>query len=353
MLVGTQVDPADSRDLGKAFLDSAREVLLRAERNLSPVSIRERAILDRLEGPIFALLEKGFSFDEVSRIFQRLSDRPQHSAAAERSALLEQGLRQALRDQEGLHLHYQPQVNMRTGEVLGAEALLRWNFNGTAISPSEFIPIAEDSCLIAPIGEWVLREACREAKRWEAMGLGGTRGIKMSVNLSVKQVSDELPDLVHGLLCDAGLRTHLLGLEITESLLVGSGSVGILHQLRESGVHLSIDDFGTGYSCLAELQDLPVDTIKIDRAFVKGLGTNDHSSVMVEIIIDLAKKLGMTTLAEGVETQEQADALLKLGCTVCQGFFYSRALPGDEFVQFTRSTGHLVGRRLSIVSAGR
>lgn len=255
------------------------------------------------------------------------------NASAERAAAIERGLRASLDSGNGLVLHYQPQVDMRLGTVLGAEALLRWEFDGKLASSAEFIPVAESSGLIVPIGEWVLREACREARRWRSMGLGGEPGLKVGVNLSVKQFSDGLPALVHEILCDMDLPTHLLGLEITESFLVGNDSLGMLHSLRDSGIHLSIDDFGTGYSCLAQLKDLPLDTIKIDRTFVQDIG-NGRGSVVAEAIIGLARRLGVTTLAEGVETLAQAKALMELGCSVCQGFFYSKPLTGERFVEF-------------------
>lgn len=249
------------------------------------------------------------------------------------AAMIERGLRASLSEGRGLKLHYQPQVDMLTGDVIGAEALVRWEFNGGIVYPADFIPVAESSGLIVQIGEWVLLEACREARRWHSMGLGGERGIKVGVNLSVKQFSDSLPQLVHSILWETGLPTNLLGLEITESFLVGNGSLDMLHALRDSGIHLSIDDFGIGYSCLAQLKDLPLDTIKIDRAFVQDLGKGRKAAV-VETIIDLAKKLGMATLAEGVETLAQAEALIGMGCSVCQGHLYSGPISGERFVAF-------------------
>ncbi len=184
----------------------------------------------------------------------------------ERAGFIERGLRQALREGNGLALHYQPQVDMGTGAVVGAEALLRWHHGSDLISPTEFIPVAEESSLIQDLGAWVLHEACREAMRWQRLGLGQGRGIKVAVNLSVKQFTERLPGVVHGALCDAGLRVGLLGLEITESFLAEDRTEGLLHSLHDAGLHLSIDDFGTGYSCLSRVSKLPLDTIKIDRA---------------------------------------------------------------------------------------
>lgn len=345
------------------FLEGVKEALFLVGHSHTPSNSREHALLDKLVDRLFLLRSKGFQFYEISLFLQQcgidflpetirdyyyhaqekrlvaceqhISDysRLEWNAAAERTAIIERGLRQALKDESGLLLHYQPQVDLLTGEVLGAEALVRWQFNGVLVPPAEFIPVAEGSGLIAPIGEWVLREACREAKRWQSIGLGGGQGIKVGVNLSVKQFSDTLPDMIHGILCDTGLPTNLLGLEITESFLVGNDSLGMLHSLRDSGIKLSIDDFGIGYSCLSQLKDLPLDTIKIDRTFVHDLGQGRDATV-AETIIDLAHKLGVKTLAEGVETVAQSEALKELGCSVCQGFLYSKPLPGDWFVEY-------------------
>lgn len=253
----------------------------------------------------------------------------------DRAAFIERNLRQALLD-DAFFLRYQPQVNMYTGEVVGAEALVRWNLNGNIIHPGEFIPVAEKSGLIVQVGEWVLREACREAKRWQLMGLGGEQGLKIDVNLSVKQLLDGFPDVIQRVLSNTGLETRLLGLEITESIFADRDSMAVLHALKKNGIHLSIDDFGTGYSCLSQLKNLPLNTIKIDRTFVMDLGHEDISSVVVETIINLAHKLKMDTVAEGVETKEQAEILKKMGCAVCQGFLYSKPLPADDFLQFAR-----------------
>lgn len=257
-----------------------------------------------------------------------------HVRSSERAAFIERGLRRALETGEGLLLHYQPQVNMHTGAVVGAEALLRWRHGSELVSPTEFIPVAEESGLIEEIGEWVLHEACAEAVRWQRLGLGQGKGIKVAVNLSVKQFSDRLVDVIHGALCDAGLSTELLGVEITESFLADERSQSLLQALHDTGLHLSIDDFGTGYSCLSRVSTLPLDTIKIDRAFVVDLGRSPGAAAVVQSVIGLAEKLGMSTVAEGVETQRQVDLLKALGCTVAQGYLFAKPLPAAEFVQF-------------------
>ncbi len=356
------------QQLDDAFLEIVRTRLLEVERTVQPLGNPAQHTLDSLADRLLSLRSIGFSFREISGFLaqcgvvlpenvirdyfsrnfgkrlvaceQTIVDyyRPQWNKAVERTAFIEDSLHKALREGHGLVLHYQPQIDTRSGRVLGAEALLRWEDNGTLIHPAEFIPVAEGSGLIVEMGEWVLREACREAKRWESMGLGGEEGLTIGVNLSVKQFSDSLPDMIHGVLCDTGLSTKNLGLEITESFLMGEESRSVLHALRDSGVHLSIDDFGTGYSCLSQLHELPLDTIKIDRAFVMHLEPGGVPSPVIETIINLAGELGMTTLAEGVETEYQAEALRKMGCSVFQGFLYSKALPPDGFVQYVSNS---------------
>ena len=166
------------------------------------------------------------------------------------------------------------------------------------------------------------------------MGLGGAAGIKVGVNLSVKQFTHGLTDMVHSVLCDIDLATNLLGLEITESAILHADSLAVLHKLSRSGMHLSIDDFGTGYSSLSHLRDMPLNTVKIDQSFVRSLGSSEVPTLVLESIIQLAHKLKMDTLAEGVETLEQALALQRLGCSVCQGFFYAEPLPAEAFIEF-------------------
>lgn len=258
----------------------------------------------------------------------------------DKASIIEQGLQDAVKDFTGFYLHYQPQIDILSGKVVGAEALIRWNFNGEQIQPSEFISIAENLDLIVPLGEWVLREACFEARRWELLGLGGVEGIKVGVNISAKQLADNLPDLIKSVLTDSGLHHKLLGLEITESFLVDKNFLSSLHILKNSGIQLSIDDFGIGYSCLAQLKDLPIDTLKIDREFVKNIGESRNFSVL-ESIVNLAQKLGMKTLAEGVEIEAEAEVLRKLGCTTFQGFLYSKPLSGDDFIKYVMNSREL------------
>lgn len=320
--------------------------------------------LDELADQLLSMRSKGFSLDELVSVLTDLGisvtsskldshlrkamlakmnmyeakleelGRRGQIGSTERFAFIQRGLRRALDTGVGLMLHYQPQVDMRTGIVVGAEALLRWRDGTTLVSPTEFIPVAEVTGLIDEIGTWVMREACTEAARWHKRGLCKSSGLRVSVNLSVKQCSGSLVDVLHGVLCDTGLKTALLGVEITESFLAEDRTQHLLQLLHDTGIHLSIDDFGTGYSCLSSVLSLPLDTIKIDRAFVAGLGETESAEVMVQTIISMAQRLGMSTIAEGVETKLQAETLMKLGCTVAQGFFYAKPMPAADFEQF-------------------
>lgn len=250
---------------------------------------------------------------------------------------IQEGLRAALDSGEGLYLQYQPQIDMETGDVIGAEALLRWRNGSVLVNPSDFIPIAEQCGLIGEVGAWVMREACAEGARWREVGLGHGQGINISVNLSVKQFSEQLISDIKQVLQDAGLSTDLFSVEITESFLAGDKAQGILQSIHDMGVKIAIDDFGTGYSCLSRVSSLPLNTIKIDRAFVTPLGSSGAADAVAETIITLAHKLGMKTIAEGVETQGQVQVLQSLGCKFAQGFLYARPLSSSDFIEFVRN----------------
>ena len=258
-------------------------------------------------------------------------------AVSNQMTAMESGLRAALDAGVGFFLQYQPQVDMDTGEVIGAEALVRWRNGSVLVSPAEFIPVAEQCGLIEEIGAWVMREACAEAVRWRDLGLGQGQGIKISVNLSVKQFSEQLVDEIRLVLNRAGLSTDLFSVEITESFLAGDKAQAILQSIHAMGVQIAIDDFGTGYSCLSRVSSLPLNTIKIDRAFVIPLGLSKTADAVAETIITLARKLGMKTIAEGVETDVQVQALKALGCKVAQGFLYAKPLSSGDFIEFVKS----------------
>jgi diguanylate cyclase (GGDEF)-like protein/PAS domain S-box-containing protein len=255
---------------------------------------------------------------------------------------LESGLRQAL-GQNKLTLHYQPLLDLRSGQVVGAEALLRWRGqDDVLVSPAEFIPVAEQTGLIVPIGEWVLHTACAQAQRWLQEGIE----LCVSVNLSTRQLRDRnLADTVRRCLAEHRLPAHLLKLEITESAVMedAEAAASILGELKQLGVLISVDDFGTGYSSLAYLRRFPIDQIKIDRSFIVDMADNADAAAMVESIIGLARKLRLQTVAEGVETEVQQAFIKRAGCDLLQGFLFSRPLPPESIPALLRKvTPHAV-----------
>jgi len=244
---------------------------------------------------------------------------------------LESAMRKALEQKEFV-LHYQPQVDLATGQTIAVEALIRWPRPDLGVvGPSDFIPVAEDSGLIVPIGEWVLRTACRQAKAWMDAGTP----LRVAVNLSGRQFADErLVANIVGITREAGLPPGMLELEITESMLMESkdGSVGKLEELKAAGFILSVDDFGTGYSSMSYLKRFPIHTLKIDRSFIQELPGNLDDAAITKAIVSMAKSLGLAIVAEGVETTEQMEFLRENGCKVSQGFYFGRAVPADQIV---------------------
>jgi diguanylate cyclase (GGDEF)-like protein len=241
-------------------------------------------------------------------------------------------LRRAVENKE-LSLHFQPQVDSTSGRLLGAEALLRWNSPELgSVSPVRFIPIAEETGSIVPIGEWVLREACRQVAAWDASGF---RLPKISVNLSVKQIeSTDVVGLVERMLVEHALAPERLELEITESVIMTvDDAIAVLGRLRKLGVHLSIDDFGTGYSSLAYLKLLPISKLKIDRAFVVGIGENSGDEAIIRTIVALSQSLGLDIIAEGVETTAQGEFLAGEGCPNVQGYLHGKPVDAESFEQ--------------------
>ncbi len=250
-----------------------------------------------------------------------------NARALERYAL-ENDLRRAI-ERGQLWLAYQPQVSLATGEISGAEALLRWNHpvHG-AVSPARFIPIAEDSGLILPVGVWVLREACRQARKWRD---AGTLAGRIAVNVSALQVRQgDFPDLVREVLAETGLPGSALEIEVTESVLMDSADVRPrLEALASLGVRIAIDDFGTGFSSLSYLRHFQVDRLKIDQSFVRDLSRGPKAARLLEGIVQLGHSLGFGVIAEGVETAEEAAALAAMGCDEAQGYLYGRPGPPE------------------------
>jgi predicted signal transduction protein with EAL and GGDEF domain/FixJ family two-component response regulator len=242
---------------------------------------------------------------------------------------LEVGLRKALQNDE-LYLLYQPQLDVRSSEIVGVEALVRWRHaERGVVSPTEFIPLAEETGLIVPIGEWVLRTACTQARAWQKLT---RRPVRMAVNLSAKQFKDEnLSQIVLSALHDTGLDPRLLELELTEGTLMddAKATLATLEQLRGIGVYLSIDDFGTGYSSMNYLKRFDVRALKIDRSFISGLPQDSENAAITRAIIAMAHGLKMVVVAEGVETGEQLVMLEEYGCDLVQGFYLGRPAPAD------------------------
>jgi len=251
---------------------------------------------------------------------------------------MENDLRLSL-EQGHFIVHYQPQLCTRQGTVTGVEALVRWNHpHHGLIPPGRFIPLAEESGLIVPLGTWILREACHQASRWQQAGMPVT----VAVNLSAIQFRQpRLVEHVASLLEETQLPPHLLELEVTESIIMGDSEevTTTLRDLRGLGLQISIDDFGTGYSSLAYLGRMAVTKLKIDQSFVRGIPDKEDAMAITNTIISLAKNLHLTVIAEGVETEPQAEFLRRQGCDEMQGYLYSRPLPAQEAENFIRNRG--------------
>ncbi|WP_432383338.1 EAL domain-containing protein [Duganella sp. P38] len=244
---------------------------------------------------------------------------------------LETYLRRSIEKDE-IFLNYQPQVEIDTGRLVGVEALVRWNHPELGlIPPIRFIPLAEDTGFINQLGKWVLHEACRQMVRWQQAGLHVP---KIAVNLSARQFErGSIVNMVADILRDTGLEPQRLQLEVTESVIMNTGDAMVfINDLHSIGVALAIDDFGTGYSSLAYLKQLPVQTLKIDRSFIKDISTDANDEAIAIAIIQLGKSMNLSVIAEGVETEEQAAFLLRHGCNLAQGYFYSRPLMADDML---------------------
>jgi diguanylate cyclase (GGDEF)-like protein len=248
--------------------------------------------------------------------------------------LMEQDLRQALARNEFL-LHYQPQLDLQSGNIVGMEALIRWQHPARGlVPPAAFIPIAEERDLIGPIGDWVLREACRQNCAWHKAGLPP---LPVAVNLSALQFQQkDLADHVARVLAETGLSPEYLELELTESAVMRDAetSIATMRALKAVGVRLSMDDFGTGYSSLSQLKRLPLDKLKIDRSFVSGLADDPYDRAISTAIVGMGRALNLKVIAEGVETADQLDVLRGMQCSEIQGYFFSKPLPADACARY-------------------
>ena len=261
---------------------------------------------------------------------------PEMNQETQERLRIEAGLTKALENNE-LRVHFQPILDIQSQRIVSAEALVRWQHPERGlIPPAQFIAIAEETGLIVPMGHWVLRQACAQAKAWHDLGLGD---VTVAVNLSARQFSSpSLETSVELALAETGCPAGLLQLEITESMLMEQAdeSLETMRQLRSIGVKLSIDDFGTGYSSLSYLKRFPVSKLKIDRSFVNDITVDSTDAAIVDTILSLALKLGLRTVAEGVETPEQLASLKQMGCTEYQGYLFSRPCPSEAFIQLLK-----------------
>jgi diguanylate cyclase (GGDEF)-like protein len=258
---------------------------------------------------------------------------PEMNERVEYQMKMEAALRRALRNGEFV-LHFQPRVSAATGRAIGVEALLRWRHpEWGLVEPARFVPILEETGLIVPVGAWVLAEACHQAKAWQA---GGRAPLRVSVNISPRQFRSEgLLKAVAGALRASALQPHLLELELTESLLVENVdyAMDVMHKLKALGATLSIDDFGTGYSSLSYLKRFPIDSLKVDKSFVRDLAASPKDAAIVDAICLLARSLGIGLVAEGVEESWQAEYLRERHCTEMQGYLFSRPLPAEGLLE--------------------
>ena len=259
---------------------------------------------------------------------------PAINAQLKRILAIKENLRYALQHQE-LSIYYQPRMEIATRRLIAVEALLRWqNPELGWVSPAEFIPIAEETNSIVPIGEWILYHACLQNKQWQQEGIGPLR---MSVNVSTCQFDrTDLLETIDRTLRTTGLDAAYLELEVTESLLVRDieQAIALLKKLKNRGISIALDDFGTGYSSLSYLQKLPINTLKIDRSFVSNIAENPDDAAISKAIVALAQSLGLNITAEGVETKEQLDYLQNQGCHEVQGYYFSKPLSGDRLKEF-------------------
>jgi diguanylate cyclase (GGDEF)-like protein len=251
--------------------------------------------------------------------------------------MLSNGLRRAIEHDEFL-LFYQPKVNLKTGEIVGAEALIRWQHPDFGlVMPSKFIPLAEETGLIVYVSEWVVKQACKQNMLWQQQGLPPTR---VSVNLSGQDFKhDRIVNIIKQALITNNIAPTCLEIEITEGMIVSYTVTTreILAELRAQGIHITVDDFGTGYSSLSYLRNFPIDTLKIDRCFVQNIDKNSSDAAITTAVIELARALSLEVVAEGVENKAQLDFMKQTNCDSIQGFYFSRPVPAEEFAKMLTS----------------
>jgi diguanylate cyclase (GGDEF)-like protein/PAS domain S-box-containing protein len=261
---------------------------------------------------------------------------------AVRAMRVEQELQRAL-EQGELRLRYQPSVDLATGQVIGAEALVRWEHPQRGlIVPDSFLGVAEETGLIVPLGSWVVGETCRQLAEWQTRP--ETADLRVSVNLSARELAH--PDVVTTVLScvrESGIDPRSLAIEVTESTAMADGDTGFraLRDLSAEGIRVAIDDFGTGYSSMEQLRRMPVDIVKVDRSFVAGMASDSTDREIVAAVVGMARALNLSVVAEGIETREQAEALRELGCDIGQGFLFAKAVPATEFEDLAQSARYM------------
>jgi len=330
--------------LAKPHMVHGSELVIPVDMGVSVYPRDGEDALDLLRNAEMALHSVKRQVDERLGFF----DAAMSYAVTERLTL-ERSIKDALKAGQ-FELFFQPQVDLGSYALVGAEALIRWRHPELGIiAPDKFIPVAEETGLIVPMGTWVLQSACRHLQQWARQGI---TGLRLGVNVSSRQFREQnLPDIVADAIAEAGVDARHLDLELTESMLMadGEGTLKMLRALAKLGVTLSIDDFGTGYSSLAYLKRFPINTVKIDRAFVRDLEQDEDSRVIVNAIISLAHSLSLKTIAEGVETEAQASLLARHGCDEIQGYMIGRPLQLSDFITFVGSYGDRRANRASLI----
>ncbi|MTW19689.1 EAL domain-containing protein [Allochromatium palmeri] len=308
------------------YLPSGHELYVGASIGISLYPDDGRTVTDLIQHADVAMYQAKEEGRNTYRFYT-----PNLTETAQERLGLEARLHRALASEEFV-LHYQAQVDMRDGQLIGCEALVRWNSATEGlVAPDRFIPLAEETGLIVPLGEWVLRQACAQGQSWRA---GGLADLTVAVNLSGRQLrAPDLVERVTRVLEETGLPPARLKLELTESMIMGQGerALDLLRGLKRLGVRLSIDDFGTGYSSLAYLKRLPIDELKIDRDFVRDIPADSSDMEIAATIIAMARNLRLNVIAEGVETSEQCDFLIRQGCMAGQGYLFGRPQPAEDF----------------------
>ena len=280
--------------------------------------------------------------------------RPAMHEEAVRRLELTADLRRGIQDGQ-IDLFYQPIIDIRSGKAVGAEALVRWQHpTHGLLAPAEFIPIAESTGLIVALGRWVLAESCREAASWRRSGLIDD-AFYLSVNLSARQLQDRaLLGNVSEAIDSSGLPARALVLEVTESVLIEDlvTVVARLQALKDLGLRLAVDDFGTGYSSLSYLGDLPIDLVKIDKSFVDRMTASPEGATMMRSVVDISRALGLVSIAEGVEWDEQLALLASLGCDAAQGYLFAKPMPGRDFAKALTELGAHAAATVALSAAG-